>query len=270
MVPCDNAGGAVVAHAIRPTTGHTVFTTDVAGTAPTSTTPLVVTVGDVYVNTVDKRSWIYGPDPTDLTGITMAWIPVHQPTGGTVTITPTAKVVPGTPAAGETAYTPALVPVVGDVFINRIDGITWIRALDPVTAAPVWEPLSAKAVVTRSAIIYVGTAPFNAAAVAGPLWGMDPDTQPSPALLEPAGGDIYISTRAGDIAVLAGPPPSPTTFTTGKVQHVYVGAGAFNPVGVAAPTWGMPAGTLPDPATLVPAAGDVYFDTIAGDVAVLA
>jgi hypothetical protein len=139
-----------------------------------------------------------------------------------------------------------------------------------VTAAPMWEPLSAKAVVTRSAIIYVGTAPFNAAAVAGPLWGMDPDTQPSPALIEPAGGDIYISTLAGDIAVLAGPPPSPTSFTTGRVQHVYVGAGAFNPIGVAAPNWGMSPGTMPSPALIEPAGGDIYIDTVSGDIAVLA
>jgi hypothetical protein len=178
----------------------------------------------------------------------------------------TVSLVPGDVPA---THVPALAPIVGAVFINRPDGQTWTYGTT-ATGVNVWEPLVSSPIITRSTIVYVGSAPFNAGAVAAPLWGMSPDTQPNPGLVEPAGGDIYISTVAGDIAVLAGPPPAPIAFATGKVQHVYVGAGAFNPVGVAAPLWGMPAGTVPNPATLEPNAGDVFFDTIGGDVAVLA
>jgi Protein of unknown function (DUF2793) len=50
---------------------------------------------------------------------------------------------------------------------------------------------------------------------------------------------------------------------------VYYGAGAYDAASVTAPLFGMATGTVPDPNTWIPAAGDLYIDTLTGGITLL-
>jgi hypothetical protein len=194
-------------------------------------------------------------------------MPIGAPT---VTIAVAAGVAPvlANPNAVPAVVASPVNPKSGDVFINRTDGKMWVYAPDPGNpGAFVWETVAQTK--ARGSVFYVGTEPFDPGNVAAPWWGMSADTRPDPSVIEPFGGDVYFSTQAGDITLLAGQPPTPPPMVAGREQHLYVGPGPFDPGNVVAPVWGMAIGTRPDPATLEPQPGDVYFDTVGGDIYVL-
>ncbi len=122
----------------------------------------------------------------------------------------------------------------------------------------------------RGTMTFVGAGPFSAT---GPYdaahnYGFPQGTEPDPMANPPAPKDVYMDTTNGDITVLTGTGPVPTT-ARGTVT--FVGDGPFAAAGPydAAHNYGFPQGTEPDPIQNPPAPNDVYMDTVGGDITVL-
>jgi hypothetical protein len=124
-----------------------------------------LTDGDLFINRMDRRVWVYGDDPT--TPGTFVWIPFSQ---GRVFTSDTAGQVPA-------ALT--VTPIEGDTFINTADGLTWVWGPDPINLGnDAWIPV---AVPVPSTYVSDTTGEGPAAWV----------TANAPTLVE---GDIFLNT----------------------------------------------------------------------------
>ena len=194
-----------------PTTGH-VYVADTSKVVPSNPTaaqtafafPLtaVLKEGDRFVNRTDHVSWVYAPDPKNAGALT--WIELAAENAATLSTK--AKEVPENPGAGETAYVWTVPPKVGDIFVNRVDGMTWARVKNPAPggAAAIWEPLSSPEHGTATYITDTDpTAPFTAANNYG--FGPAATVEPDPATLSPRVNDFWINSTTRDIGIFTGP-----------------------------------------------------------------
>jgi hypothetical protein len=134
----DGSGGGSW-HLISQPPMVTVSTTP--GDDPATAGPVNPLRGDVYINSADATSWVFGPGGT--------WVP-STPATGSVFVSDTALEVPvattPTPPAGETVWTPPAGTVLeeGDRYVNRTDHRNWVYGPDPSAAgALAWIPLPA-------------------------------------------------------------------------------------------------------------------------------
>jgi hypothetical protein len=203
-----------------------------------------LTDGDIFINTVDRRAWVWADDPASAGQY--RWSPLPQ---GRAFTSSTA----GQDAAAYVTANP-ITPIEGDLFINTADSRTWVWAVDPANAAQfLWLELASNDRV----VVFTQT-------------GESPAAPPTPLPAPSRIGDMVINAVDHFTWVFDGVTwqeiVSPTTV---RGQVTYAGAGPFDPAAVVAPLWGMAVGTLPDPATLEPVPNDSYYDSTSGDMWIL-
>ena len=129
-----------------------------AAPGPSISMPVTTCEGSVYVNTADKKSWVFDGG----TWVELGSAPAAAAGGPTVTTDATTGHTPTTnPPAGAKS---------GDVFINTTDGQTWIHD------GTAWQPIT-----TRHPLTYFGNAGAGA---------------PSAAVVPTGTGDLYLDKTA--------------------------------------------------------------------------
>lgn len=118
---------------MTPQTGG-VYVTDTAGETPlTYQFPpgTVLKEGDRFVNRTDHTNYVYAEDPQNPG--TNVWILL--PTDSAAVLSTTTGDEPNT-----YQHYPRP-PRLGDIFVNRPDGLVWVRTTDPTNQNPIWEML---------------------------------------------------------------------------------------------------------------------------------
>jgi hypothetical protein len=118
---------------MTPQTGN-VYVTDTTGETPqTYQFPAGTTLkeGDRFVNRTDHTNYVYAEDPQNPG--TNTWILL--PTDSAAVLSVTAGDEPNT-----YQHWPRP-PRLGDIFVNRPDGLVWVRTSDPTNQNPIWEML---------------------------------------------------------------------------------------------------------------------------------
>ena len=143
-------------------------------------------VGDVFINRADDDlAWVYGPEPSDPTGVARVWEPIGT-AAATVTVSTTAGETPqaNPPANAE----------INDLFVNRADGGLDLgvrrRTERPDRPHPtIWEPV----------------APDASTVTITDVAGQTPAANPP---VDPNDGDAFVNRADGGLTWLYGEDPA--------------------------------------------------------------